>query len=193
MNTLHTRQHGFTIVELMIATTVFSTVLLLCAVGLVSVGRMYQKGSTARVTQESARSIMDQLQNDFELSGGYYQPLARNGSVDGFCIGDNMYSYQEHVVGALKVSKPAGGCAGAQPDLSLGRELLGRNMQLGQLDVSPAHTGTPVRAVTIRLKVVYGDSDLLVNRNTPEVNCRGGFGQEYCAVAALETYATRRL
>ena len=88
---------GFTIIELMIATLVFSTVLLLCATGLISIGRMYQKGNTSRAVQETARSTVDIIKNDFELSGGTYKPFAFNsgaGSANAFCIGDNLYAYQ---------------------------------------------------------------------------------------------------
>jgi prepilin-type N-terminal cleavage/methylation domain-containing protein len=38
---------GFTIIELMIATAVFSVVLLLCATALVTIGNMYRRGITA--------------------------------------------------------------------------------------------------------------------------------------------------
>jgi prepilin-type N-terminal cleavage/methylation domain-containing protein len=193
MKRLAHQQSGFTIVELMIATMVFSTVLLLCAVGLISVGRMYQKGNTSRATQEVSRNIMDQITNDFELSGGQYIRLANSGNVQGFCIGNNMYSYEDYAVGAFRVNQVAGcGSAVTEPSLSLGKEMLGPNMQIGDLDITP-EAGDPAPAINIRLNIVAGDLDLLRDARTPQVRCKGGPGQEYCASSVLETYATRRL
>ncbi len=55
------KPHGFTIIELLIATTIFSVVLLLAASGLLYIGRLYYKGLTSSATQEAARNIMQEL------------------------------------------------------------------------------------------------------------------------------------
>ncbi len=193
MSALRNRQGGFTIIELMIATLVFSTILLLCTIGLISIGRMYQKGNTSRVTQEITRNAMDQIKNDFELSGGQYVRLTAASGVEGFCIGDNLYSYQLHVVDAFRVTQAAGCTSGSvSPTLSGGRTLLGPNMRLAELTLAPDAV-VPPTAMRIKINVVAGDSDLLVNAGTPQAGCKGGAGQEYCAGSVLETYATRRL
>ncbi len=184
--TMRRHQSGFTIIELMIATLVFSTVLLLCATGLISIGRMYQKASNSRATQEVARNLIDQIKNDFELTGGKYKAV-----TGGFCIGDNLYQNSGTVVddagaGGMTVSTPLGGCdMGAVPNNP--RQLLGRNMRVADPIITA--TGTP-NSINIKVVVVYGDADLL---NPAGTGCKGGPGQEYCASSVLETYATKRL
>lgn len=195
------RSTGFTIIELMIATAVFSTVLLLCATGLITIGRLYQKGNSSRAAQEVARSVMDQIKNDFELSGGAYKPIP-----GGFCIGDNLYSYAinkktdlsagKH---ALVISQPAGGCAAngdvaaENLDSTSAKELLGQNMRLSVLTITPNKLTDPTdttgpKAIAIRLGVVVGDDDLVNGEG-----CKTDAGQEYCAGSVLESYATKRV
>lgn len=61
-------QHGFTIIELMFATVVFSAVLLLCLTGIIQIGRVYYKGVTTARTQEAARSLMDEVAQSIQFS-----------------------------------------------------------------------------------------------------------------------------
>ena len=203
---------GFTIIELMIATLVFSTVLLLCATGLITIGRMYQKGNTSRATQEVARSVMDTIKTDFELSGGTYNPFAINSdqnSVNAFCIGDNLYAYQlgrkrnpDNTGNALVVIATAQGCAlagqGSQfpTNVSLdllialgAHELLGPNMRVASLTLTGSPSDADAQSLYIRLAIASGDDDLLNADGT----CKGGPGQEWCGSSILETYATRRI
>lgn len=201
---LHSK--GFTIIELMIATLVFSTVLLLCATGLISVARMYQKGNTSRATQETARSVIDQIKNDFELSNGSFARI----NAGNFCIGSNLYSFSTDLSvdtktnsngtgHALVLSQPPSGCSSASPapaslDVAFqtagARELLGPNMRVAKLEVLGYPDDNNPTSISIKLNVVAGDVDLLT---TAKNGCKGGAGQEYCAGSVLETYATKRL
>src|SRR3990172_9120101 len=60
---------GFTIVELMIATTIFSVILLIVTFGMLQIGRTYYKGITLTKTQNAARSIIDTISQDIQFSG----------------------------------------------------------------------------------------------------------------------------
>ncbi|TXG78187.1 type II secretion system protein [Patescibacteria group bacterium] len=203
-------QKGFTIIELMIATMVFSMVLMLCAAGLITIGRMYQKGNTSRATQEVTRNAMDTIKNDFELSGGAYKALAplSGSDIRVFCIGGTMYLYELNKpvptdgssAGLVQLRGPTGayfcGLSAVIPGLTPiaalnagGKELLGTNMRLMQDPITYAYpTATNAQSLQIRINVVYGDDDL-INGDL----CRGGAGSEWCASSVLETYATRRL
>lgn len=111
-NTHH--QKGFTIVELMFSTAIFSTVLLLCLSALVQIGRMYYKGVTTAQTQEVARGVLDELTQSIQLNAGNVKsPSALDGvspaptgpvvavdptdvaknAVGYFCIGTTRYTY----------------------------------------------------------------------------------------------------
>lgn len=95
-------QKGFTIVELMFATVIFSLILLLCLSSLVQIGRMYYKGVTTAQTQETARGLMDEVVQAIQFSsGGITSPTGPNGPVvnptdnpvGNFCIGSTRYTY----------------------------------------------------------------------------------------------------
>jgi prepilin-type N-terminal cleavage/methylation domain-containing protein len=96
---------GFTIVELMISTVVFSLVMVLCLTGMVQVSRAYYKGVTHSRTQEAARLLMDEIAQTIKLSGSAISyvsatvpgPEVAVGSVEEatgvFCAGNKKYTY----------------------------------------------------------------------------------------------------
>ena len=105
---------GFTIVELMVATSVFSAILLISLAGLIQIGRMYQKGVTSSQTQETARGVMDEITQAIQFNGGNVKEpyiispatdiprgpeiavtaadVSKN-AVGYFCIGTTRYTY----------------------------------------------------------------------------------------------------
>lgn len=101
---LRPNQHGFTIVELIIATSVFSVVLLLAVTGIVTMGKRYYKGVTVTRTQEVARAIQDEITTSIQVSGNSL--ITRSADLSGkkpnendyyqtraICIGDTRYTY----------------------------------------------------------------------------------------------------
>src|SRR3989338_4615433 len=92
---MHKKDSGFTIIELMIATTVFSLVLLLCTFGLLQVARVYYKGVTGAKVQEALRNVTDNITRVIQFSGGSVVPPPANttgGTPFVFCIDDQRYS-----------------------------------------------------------------------------------------------------
>lgn len=104
--------HGFTIIELLFSTVTFSVVLLVCLAGVIQIGRMYYKGLTTSQTQQTARSLIDELSQSIQLSGDNIesprnltggvapsgptiggQSDARTNAVGFFCIGSTRYTY----------------------------------------------------------------------------------------------------
>ena len=69
---LHKKLHsaGFTIVELMIATLVFSVILTIATVGILNIGRLYRKSLTQSQTQQVARTILDTVSQNIKFNGG---------------------------------------------------------------------------------------------------------------------------
>ncbi|MDQ3093589.1 MAG: prepilin-type N-terminal cleavage/methylation domain-containing protein [bacterium] len=93
---------GFTIIELMIATVIFSLLLLICLNALVQISRAYYKGISASKAQEAARSIADELTQSIQLSAdrlmasiGPSGPLVTAGddATGILCIGYRSYTY----------------------------------------------------------------------------------------------------
>lgn len=106
------RQNGFTIVELMFSTVTFSVVLLICLAGVVQIGRMYYKGLTTSQTQQTARSLLDELTQAIQLSGANIdsersliggpapagptivaEASPTTNAIGFFCIGTTRYTY----------------------------------------------------------------------------------------------------
>jgi prepilin-type N-terminal cleavage/methylation domain-containing protein len=174
---------GFTIVELMIASTVFSVILILISVGLISVGRVFFKGVTLTNTQEVTGVITEDIVSSIQLSGEKVTfPIKQNvdGITKGFCIGTRRYSYLEgkqlsdssslatdqakHVfmVDRVPSCNETTEAQSLSPSSSPeGKELLSPKMRLGGLKIEPKGNG--LYSVTVR--VVYGDGDLLCNNN----------------------------
>jgi prepilin-type N-terminal cleavage/methylation domain-containing protein len=101
MNSMNKDQSGFTILELMISTVVFSVLLLLAASMLVQIGRLYYKGVVSSRTQETTRTITDDIGRTLQFTSekvfvgtprtvaGPQGPV----QVNAFCIGKVRYSY----------------------------------------------------------------------------------------------------
>jgi prepilin-type N-terminal cleavage/methylation domain-containing protein len=193
--------HGFTLLELLIATTVFSVILLLCTFGLVQVGRNYYRGSTITRTQNAARSVMSTLTQSIQYSGS--DPVASTlppekstpatvvPTKGSFCIGSLKYDYQLKVqVGdtpdsyALRTSKIDNTANCSAATTSPQTELLGKNMSLRQFSI--VNNGPDY---TITLLIAYGENDLL----TEDGLCKGGAGSQFCASSSLKTTVHRRL
>lgn len=198
-----TAQAGFTIVELMFATTIFSVIILIAALTLIQVGKMFHKGTVDNQTQEVLRSAMTNITDVIQ----YGQGAIDTSQANTLCVGGTRYSYVldrkvYNDVGtfdtatqtkyALVSSNITGPCIPvAQNQLQDGsatltspRELLGPNMSLLNLTVTPL-TGN---LYTVRMRIAYGDSDLRSGNGCLSLRLGGAF----CSVGELETTVQKR-
>lgn len=214
------RQTGFTIVELLIATLVFSMVMLLITIGVLSFTRAYYKGVNQSNVQNTARTVLEGIAQSIQFSGDTVtSPIsnAADGS-QGFCLGGTRYSYvlglqltDETPDNSLSQTKHAlvrddiGLCGGLSAQLlqtssvtPSGTELLSPNMRLAKLSVSRNGTSDVYKVV---IRVVYGDDDLLFSPSgnsagpkADDATCRSDVsGSEYCAVSELSTNVKKRI
>jgi prepilin-type N-terminal cleavage/methylation domain-containing protein len=212
---------GFTILELMIATTVFSVVLLIASAGIIAIGRNYYKSLTSTRLQENTRSVMDDISGSLQFSqtdtvSSHLFDGGVPATVKARCFGSDRYRYiinqkvqkvtdpthPEEFHALYRDTRPSESTCDATGSWDDGTELLGDNMRLLQFDVS---TTNPFH---IKIRVAYGDNDLLSNYpdnagpTTPpnpspafdQVGCKYAFaGNQFCAVAGLETTVTSRV
>ncbi|HSW85157.1 MAG TPA: type II secretion system protein [Candidatus Saccharimonadales bacterium] len=95
------KKNGFTIVELMIATTILSFILVMVTAVMINIGNLYFKGITQVRTQDAVRSIADDLTHNLQLgsqvnpggSTGYIETFGDHITVNSFCIDDVRYTY----------------------------------------------------------------------------------------------------
>lgn len=84
---------GFTLVELLLATTFFTFVLLFITAGFIQVSRTYQSGIITKNAQNTARVIFEQLARDAR-SGTDIQPPTTTPGLTCYIIGSTIYGYQ---------------------------------------------------------------------------------------------------
>lgn len=208
-------QAGFTILELMIAASVFAVILLIVATGVISFTNSYYKGVTASKTQEAARSILNTISQSIQFGQHVSVPqLSGDGTTYDMCIDDTLYAFRpgQEVTDAVPFGPDQGyhGLVAVPNDcdmsatlpttanLASGRELLGQHMRLNYLNIS--QNGN---LFTIRLRIIYGDDDLLVQPLPPapkawmstNESCGGSnqAGEQFCAVSDLTTTVEKRI
>lgn len=205
-----TGNSGFTIVELMIASTVFATVLLVVTFAVLQIGRTYYKGITTTRTQEATRAVVDELSQAIQFGSGEPYVNLSGGVV---CAGSKRFSFvlNQQVTGGTApgdhalMMEQVDACDGQVRDMSAGREMLNTRMRLASFDVQRVVDSeddddeVPVigaRLYRITVRVVSGDNDLLEDRSGNGIldSCRAErAGGQFCAVSELSTVVQRRL
>ena len=193
-------QKGFTIVELLIATSVFATVLFIVTYGIIQISRMYTNGFIQTQTQNTAISISDQITKDLEFSSASVNTEKKSSSENYyyFCTTQNEYYYQP--LGGLSEISLAyvngGQCASptASPSfinsphsqnlLSTSMEILNHSSYDNQ-DMLTGNSGL----YTVGINVLYGNqTNLEYNSNTNQFDCRPTvLVGPFCAIYNLNT------
>jgi prepilin-type N-terminal cleavage/methylation domain-containing protein len=196
-------QKGFTIVELMIATSVFSVLLLVASATVVRFTNGFQKALAQNTTQNVTRSIVDTVSQSLQFGGGMSE-LADNGSTKGYCVGSVNYSFLlgrrlgseagdvQHALVQLPGTGVDCGAGNAQNLTSgpvSGSEMLSDRMRLSKFNISKAGN-----VFTVTVKVAYGDDDLLDDPTGPDSKCKDQqAGTQFCAVSELSTTVKARI
>lgn len=164
-------QRGFTIIELLIATVIFTIVLLMITGTIVQIGRLYYKGLTRSRTQELSRTISDNISRAIQYTPGVIKDVTNNGGTPskGVCIGLKRYSFQLNTKVTKDTDKPRSlttdnvGNICSESDVSVSstrNELLGDRMRINTLDVKRVGAAGST-AYTVTTRIIYGDDDLL--------------------------------
>ncbi len=211
---------GFTMVELMIASSIFAILLLVVTAGVMSFTRQYYKGIVTTKTQTAARNIMSEIAQSIQFGSNIYTGLADPSGLEAMCVDNKLFSYQigqqvkdkggvtaqHQAYHGIVVDTTGSTCAETSLPIALPataglatgqRELLGDNMRLGALEIT--NDGS---AYTIRVRVIYGDDDVLSPTVTSSTTAAGwsttacaaeSRSSQYCAVSDLTTTVQKRL
>jgi prepilin-type N-terminal cleavage/methylation domain-containing protein len=217
MRKLSRKQEGFTLIELMIALTVFTVVLMMCVFGVIYVGRIFYKGVTAAKTQNVARVTTDDivrgLQFNYSDSTTFLaaNPAANEPGL--LCMRGVAYKfllYRQYVnttnpaydwqstYGLRKQLLNGGAACPSLTDTSwdTATEQLGEGMRLTAFSVTPSAT---VDGWDVSIGVLFGDNDLLTDADEgditgPLVKCLGSaVGSEFCSYSNLNLMVAKRL
>jgi type II secretory pathway pseudopilin PulG len=181
---LANKESGFTILELIIATAIFSGALLMLMLGFLSISNSYTKGLTVSETQNVSRNVINAISQSLEFGGSSsYQPpppgTPSGGPYSGwFCADNYIFAYTlgqevssgnnalEQVPGTTCPVAGVSGCPGqgttaptanSCANSSGAVELLGPRMRLTALSITSEPEGT----YQINTGVAYGDSQFL--------------------------------
>lgn len=210
-----TQQKGFTIVELMIATSVFSVILLGATAATIQIGRLYYKGVIMSRVQQSSRRIMEDISRPIQFSGSDVRLSSPKTQVIGgletgaICIGNKRFTYginaqvdpnatgytpahkARHAMYQDELSGNNAPCTilDLTQALPAGRELVAENMRLARFN--PTVTDN---IWSIDMLLIYGDDDLLApDANAPE-RCKSlNAGSQWCATSELKTRVFKRI
>lgn len=198
--THHRHSSGFTIVELMIATAVFSTILVAITVGVMYFTRQYYKSVYTSETQNVARDIADEVANAVKFGSSAVTTISSTtpGQPVLFCAGGyvfytpSLYSGNGRYngtpsTGFYRQPMPNGTCT-APTNTTNRKQLLAKNMRVAKINFVASASGL----YTFSITVAYGDDDLLSD-NGETAQCKTGAGSEYCAVSSLVTTIQKRI
>lgn len=189
---------GFTITELMIATTVFSVILLVGAAAFIQLGRSYYKGVTITQTQQVAKQIMNSISSNIGLSTSVSpNPNTTKGY---YCIGSHRYTYNiKQPVNlsshnntsnfGLMVDEPTGsGCGDpfatpGVPISSTAVEMLGNNMRLWNFSIDPVSNYASNSVVyKVKFTLIFGQDSVIASDGT----CKGQLNDtQFCSVTTV--------
>jgi prepilin-type N-terminal cleavage/methylation domain-containing protein len=201
---------GFTILELLIATLVFSIVLMVIVACVIRFNKAYYKGTVSNTTQIVARNLIDDVVRTIEFNGGDIVPLYSGGNVRGYCIGDSRrYSFYpgDEISGSLfhvLISDTFNGCGPGTPALNMltmpsniataippvnnGREQLYTNMRISKFDITEAGG-----LYTVTVRVAFGSDSAFDFPTAPDAKCKEDTNLTYCAVSELTTTVRKRV
>jgi prepilin-type N-terminal cleavage/methylation domain-containing protein len=89
MKSINKNQKGFTVIELLIATTVFSVVLVVFMASFLKISQLFYKGVNISNTQASARNVVQDITNDIQFYNQQPSPITDHY----FCVGTHRYSF----------------------------------------------------------------------------------------------------
>lgn len=193
------KEKGFTIIEILIATTIFSVVLLVFLTAFVKISQVFYKGVTMSQVQEATRNTLNSISDDIQFTKN---PPSPNPATDYFCIADHRYTFKKGVQVAsgvyAGVYRENVGANCQDPlvvpvDTNTAEQMLGNGMQLNDLNVNcPTNN-----ACNVRILVVYygNDNTVLISpsHSSPEwqatdAQCSGpAISSQLCATAVYQS------
>lgn len=204
---------GFTIIELLIATLIFSIVLVVILAAFVQISRLFYKGVNMSNLQNDARTVTQDIADDIQFAQNPPTFVKANSSGIGyFCIGLHRYKYHlRYQVGSStndnfgilrETVSSAAGCTLSAPGTDP-EELLGNDMQLNYIN-NLADSCTNGRCL-VHVHVIFygGTSQGLFSTsdssysgdpwNAPDAECTGSLtDSQYCATADYERTVLQR-
>lgn len=187
--------NGFTLIELMMALTFFSFMMVLISIGVIQIMKIYQAGVSSRRTQQAARLVMEDITREVRGTSTIPVPATTSPSANTLCLlrGNQPIYYERFSDGKFSKKTGAISCSDltGATETVLVNPVSGNNelrMQAFKLHkIQDATTGRDT-SLNITLVVSTGASDLL----SGGVCIPGISGSQFCATTQLNNSVTMR-
>lgn len=197
---------GLTIIELLIASMVFTTVLFLCVEGITRIAKVYVKNTSISRTNEFAKSFIGDVAS--QIKYGSTPPLITiNVPTINLCSAGKAY--------LIKLNQKANNSILVKQDTNCSNYNNVTYFDSGASALTPLSArvldfsvkeNNVTSSWNISIRVAIGDDSLLVAEDGSAIStsslydkyskakCKSGLpGSEFCAVIALNTSVTRRM
>jgi prepilin-type N-terminal cleavage/methylation domain-containing protein len=182
------RQQGFTIIELLIATTVFGTLLTIATAGFLGIGNIFYKGVALTQTQNVSSQIINDISSNIQRASTVSTDQYTPGGYHYYCIGGVRYTFlPQH---ELDTSVAENYSLGASANYGLLKDTLASADSCPTPCVSMTldvirNVAVPADPIyTVSIVIAYGDDDTFNNVGNPNtIECTGTLSnQRFCAV-----------
>ncbi len=209
---LKNNQKAFTIIELLIASTVFSMIILGACAAIIQMSRLYYKGIILSRTQTTGRNLAEAIAREIQFQGGIVEladvVLPSGDPAKLLKINRTHYMFVVNkqqgadIANAIvKYNATTGGTETDPPDLTINldsniyHKILGNNMRILALRVSEVGSGDYTAGLySVQVVIAYGDSDLLnFQADLADTTCKGNLaGSQWCSVVKYNTMVYQR-
>lgn len=159
-NKKHQGNKGFTIVEVLIATTVFSLVLAMTVTVILDFTHNYYKAVNTSTTENAAQSVLNDVTQAIKFSSSPVTDVTDdNGDIRTYCIGNVQFDYEPYTFGSDDLwESPTGpaGCSYQSPSSSSQELLASNNLQVLKFIITPIPN--PGSTYTVEVEVGYGSN-----------------------------------
>lgn len=190
-------QRGFTVIELLLATTFFSVIIMMVTAGFIQINRSYTRGTIVRNMQNNARVLFEDISRTIRDStpGGlvYSNTQPYRICVPGIRYGWNQFNGSGRSTESLPAgtsmvkSYDTGTCTGAMP--ANATSPLGENMIVQHMAITPI---VPGNNRTVRFVMVISSPTAELTTQGENAQCRTAQNSQYCDVVRLESVITLR-
>lgn len=190
-------KRGFTIIELMIAVTVFAAAVTLILAGVIFIARKYQQSSNRIAIEEVSRNVHQQITETIQFSDSTITKK-EVGNYKVFCVGSQMYFYGKNNVvdNSSYQSQPEGlfytannGCLDSDVNPGAKQNLLSPGSKVVYFDYTNNLFTTVIAKlpadVTNLIDYGAGPADFKCDFTKP--------GRELCASVKMQSLASPRL
>lgn len=193
---------GFTIVELMIAISVFSAASTMILVGVLYISKQYQQATNRVALEEASRSFHAQALQSLQYTNRAAEQTS-DGGFQAVCLGNQMYVYGSQNFGSLTTAGERLSAYGIQqPGLYVLNNI--SDCSLGSFNPSDHVNVLPENAKVYELQIddvvgsikttfIKSDSDLLDLSDSSPTCSAAVSGREWCAVVSYESLGKRRI